>query len=270
MASINGGQSWLTAHQKEVRAVLLALGIASAAATPFLVAKAQDECKKRFIEEGAETKEDKIRIIRKNPWTWAAVGTTLTSLGTGIATYGLTNKIIASAESTINDMADKIDVTNKAISKLPEKEKDKVEKAVAEETFKQAAKKAEAGDGERCLGTAGVPVDTGYGDTLFFDCWTKTWFLSDYNKIMSVINEINANLNEGVVQRVSDWCIKNGWSPKELDYDYYFTSQIALLKDGDHFYMMDDKGVPLGLLEFKASCKPEHIPPERAKGLPFV
>ena len=85
------------------------------------------------------------------------------------------------------------------------------------------------------------------------------------------MNEINDALNHGAYSNGVDWAIKNGFKPREELYnDYWFMNLIELVKDGDHFYKMDSKGQPFGVIAFKLDSKPKHLSVEEARGLPTL
>jgi hypothetical protein len=259
-------------HQTGIRITCLILGAAATIATPFLASEAKTRVSKRIQETGASTKKDKLREAAKEPFVWLTAGTSLMSLGAGVAGYAVSDRVISKTKSVLDKTLDELTTVEAAVSKLPEETKTELQKDIMETKFQKAVSNADRAlaDGERCLGTAGVPVDTGYGSTLFFDCWTSTWFLSDLNKIQAVINEINEIINSGITMTVADWCIKNGWKPKELDYDYIFTSNIKILRDGEHLYSMDDKGAPVGMIEFTFESKPRHMTEKEKEGLPWI
>ena len=259
-------------HQREIRIGLMVASGIAALATPFLAAEAKTRVSKRISETGATTRRDKLRIAAREPFVWFTAGTTVASLGAGIAGYSVSETVINRTRKVLDKTLDDLTAVNTAAAKLPEEHKVQLQKDIVEAKYQKAVERADRAleDGERCLGTAGVPVDTGYGSTLFFDCWTNTWFLSDFNKIQAVINEINEIINSGITMTVADWCIKNGWKPKELDYDYIFTSNIKILKDGDHLYSMDDKGAPVGMIEFTFESRPRHMTEKEKEGLPWL
>lgn len=269
---IDSAHNFIMAHQKGFRLGCLVVATGSAIATPFLVSTAKDRVEKKIKETGATTKKEKIKIAREDPFVWAACATTLTSIGCGALTYGISEKVISTTNKTIEMMVDKIEVTEESISEtLSEKDQEKLGKKVAEKTMNKASERADVINSTRGLGTAGAPIDTGFGTTLFFDVWSNTWFLSDYQKIISIMNSINEEINtNGTAKTAADWLIANGIPPKELDYDYFFRSNIKLLKDSDHFYSADDKGNPVGLIEFTYDSKPKHLTKAEQSGLPFI
>ena len=258
---------WIDAHQKGIRTAAVVIGAGCTIATPFLASKATSSVARKVHESGANTKEEKLKIARKDPWVWATAGTTLGSLGCGALSYGVSNRIISKANQTIDKLTDQIDTVTEAISELPEKEQAKINQKSADISYKKQQEKEASGDFNPIKN---APVDTGFGDTLFFDSWTNTYFLSSYQKVMSVINEMNDEHNHGVTKTVADWCIKNGWKPTELDYDYYFITMIEVVKDNDHFYQVDDKGNPVGIIEFTCNSKPKHLSSGEAAGIPFI
>lgn len=258
---------WIDVHQKGIRTAAVVVGAGCTIATPFLASKATRSVARKVQEAGAKTKEEKLKIARTDPWVWATAGTTLGSLGCGAISYGVSNRIISKADQTIEKLTDQIDTVTDAISTLPEKDQEKLNKKVAEKSFEKQQNKEASGEYDVM---SNAPIDTGFGDTLFYDSWTNTYFLSDYQKIISVVNQLNDEHNHGVTKTVADWCILNGIKPTELDYDYYFMGLIELVKDGDHFYKADDKGNPIGVIEFKIDCKPKHLSASDAAGLPFI
>lgn len=267
MSFIRTAIKWVETHQKGIRTFAVVAGAGCAVATPFLASKATSSVARKIHEANATTKEEKLKIARKDPWVWATAGTTLGSLGFGALSYGVSNRIISKANQTIDKLTDQIDTVTSAISELPEKEQAKLDKAVAVKNFEKQQQKEASGDFNPIKN---APVDTGFGDTIFYDTWTNTYFLSSYQKVMSVINELNDDHNHGITKTVADWCVKNGWKPQELDYDYYFMSMIELVKDGDHFYQVDDKGNPVGIIEFTYNSKPKHLSKGEAAGIPFI
>lgn len=259
---------WIETHQKGIRLTAVVGGAACALATPVLAAKATSSVSRKIHESGASTKEEKIKIARKDPWVWATAGTTLGSLGFGALSYGVSNRVVSKMDKTIEQLTDEIDTVTSAVTALPEKEQEKINKIVME---KEVSKKPTSESCKKLSSTSCCPIVTGFGDTLFYDTWTKTWFYSSYQKILSIINDFNEVNNSGYYKNVADWCIANGYEPnEEIHNDYWFMSQISIVKDGDHFYKMDDTGVPYGVITFTVDSKPKHLPPEESKHLPWI
>lgn len=269
---ITSVENFVTTHQKGIRTTLAVVGGACVIATPFLTVKAKDSVDEAICKAEAElgrplTKQEKMDVIRKNPYVWGATATTIGSLGAGFGLYGISEKVISMGNKTIEDIAEKYQTTQEAISELPEKDKEKVEKKVAEKAFTRASNRGS----ESPNGTEGIPVDTGYGNTLFYDVWTNTWFLSSYDKVSSVINSINEEINFGTLKSLHEYCIKQGIPTRGIDKNFFFTKGIIkLVKDGDHFYKMSDRGNPVGVLEFTSDSAPEYISEEKQRGLPFL
>lgn len=259
-------------HRKGIRTACFAVGVGCTIATPILASAATDRVKKKIETVGATTKKEIWDIAKKEPLVWATVGTTLGSVGFGGAAYGMGNKIIKLTESSADKIADQLSTTTEAISKLPEKQKDVIDKAIAEtEVKKRIAYEDSVTASGDVVPESFSPVQTGYGDTLFYDVFTQTWFYSSFQKIESVVNEINDALNHGAYSNGADWAIKNGFKPREELYnDYWFMNLIELVKDGDHFYKMDSKGQPFGVIAFKLDSKPKHLSVEEARGLPTL
>lgn len=266
----------IDAHQKEIRVGAFIVGAASAVATPFLAGKAKDNVSVVIEEKEAElgrklTKKEKMEIYRKEPFVWFTAGTTALSLGCGALGYTVGNRIISQTTEALDKAVEDLSVQEEAIHDMPDKDRVKVEKKIVEKKAERAVKceRSKPGDGERGTGTKGVPIDTGFGNTLFYDTFTDKWILTSYQKIMSVVNDIN-NLytTEGTLSTVGDWCIKNGYTPSELLWDYYFDGVIRLVHDGDHLYQADDMGNPFGIIEFMD--RPKHLSKELKEGLPFL
>ena len=264
--------NFVDTHQKGIRTAAIVVGAGCTIATPILATQATRSVSRKIKELGATTKEDKRKIAMRDPWVWATAGTTLGSLGCGALSYGISNRIISKTNEVLDKTVEQLDSVTNAISELPDKQKDNIDKAIVETAVKNRLSYEDAVTSSGDLVPESFsPVQTGYGDTLFYDVFTQTWFYSSFQKIESVVNEINDSTNHGVYSNGFDWAIKNGFKPREELYnDYWFMNMIELVKDGDHFYKMDSKGQPFGVIAFKIDSKPTYLSPEESRGLPTI
>lgn len=255
-------------HPKGVRMLLMAIGAGATIATPFIAAKASENVGRRISESGATTKKEKLAIAAKEPLIWVTAGTSVISLGCGALAVGVSDRVIKKTQSLLDRAIEEAEQTNNAIATLPEKQKTAVEKAIIEQKVSDFHAKEEAA---KVLGdnSISVPIDTGHGNVRFIAAFAGCRpFLGDYQYITQVINDFNANINNGIYPTLEEFKIKLGLPvDSDIDPDYFFLRQIKLVKDSDHFYKVDDCGQPVGVIEFESESKPEYLSPRERKNL---
>lgn len=259
--------TWIDVHQKGIRTVAVVVGAGATIATPILAAKATQSVTRKVHEAGATTKEEKIKIARKDPWVWATAGTTVASLGCGAITYGLSNRIISKTNEVLDKTVDKLDMTvneldkktdeldavKGAISELPDKEQKKIEKASIEKKMTKALQKRDFSEPD--------PGRYNNGEIQFIDGFTGQTFYSTFNNVSARINEFNERINDGYKQTHAHWMLLNGMTPRDQDWEFIYDRNVKLMKDDDHFYAMDtSNGRPVGWIEFYE--EPRHRRPD--------
>lgn len=254
-------------NQKTIRVVSTGVAIIATIATPFIASKAHEKVVNRIRELGLTTKKDKLQVAVKEPLVWASVATSLVSMGAGFISYSVADRVINKTRAELDDLVEDKSIMEEAISELPEKQRKVVEKNIIEqkiERFKTREQEAKE-HGDLSLSS---PIDTGYGSTRFMATFSKgIIFLHDYQKIMTITNDFNAQINSGVYPTQEELKIKLGLPVNEVDCDLFFTSQIKWVMDSDHFYQVDDCGQPLGILEFETHSKPQYMSERDRKNL---
>ena len=102
----------------------------------------------------------------------------------------------------------------------------------------------------------GQVIITGHGDYLCYDPISGRYFRSEIEKVKSVINEVNADINSGAFVSVNDYCDKlDGQSmpDSQLGWEIGWSLQNTGLIEPRYVYDGDTHGEPVLIIEHKVN-----------------
>lgn len=181
--------------------ILTVCGIVGVVSTTVYVAKAAPKVKERLEERKEELEVEKLQPydIFRTAFPYYAPAVALG--GTSIACFICANSInlkrnaaIAGAyslsEHTLREYQEKV------IEKIGEKEEAKIQESIAEDRYRKDSASSNM-----------TIVITGQGDYLCYEPMSKTYFLSDVEKIRQAKNNFNEQLLDEMYMSLNDWLI---------------------------------------------------------------
>ena len=263
---------WDENKRKVYQGIAITMSLTTPVVTVVVTKKALDKVK----EKGVKGKKE----IAKTVAPYAIIPATMTLVGTGasILAYNEGTKALALASTassalasltTSNKIYDEVvkeiagdtkykEIAQKYVEKV---EKDNPASPTISETLKKRIDNGEVDVKKKddtliiSLPTADV-VETGTGSTMFKERWSNQRFLSDWEFIRSVVNDLNERINSGYDVTVNDLLMRLRIDKAELGDAYYFPNGIKYIADNDHLYTRNDNNQPLGILEFAVGYSP--------------
>lgn len=243
---------WWTRNK---RTVFTVTAITMAVATPLVTAYCTKKAIDKLEKDPATDKKDALKKVA--PYAIAPAATTIV----GVVASTLSHSAGTASINTAANLASSLQAGQKVFDNI-------VKETVSEEQYKQIQEKVLDKKDElqsngqiplRSVPDHGVNknvVDTGYGNTRFKDLWSGQEFLSSYEAIRKVVNDLNERKNNGYDVPLNDWyrglridTVQNGET-------LFFPNNIRLVMDEDHFYTRDLLNNPLGKLEFMIGYEP--------------
>lgn len=259
--------SWLKNHKRELlQGVVIGCSIATPILTVYCTKKAID----KVNEEGIK---DKKEIAKKClPYAIPPLITTIAGTTASCFVYNEGTKALNLA-STTGSALTALNATNKIYDEVVkevagEKKYGEIQKKVVEKianTDSPAIDKLkddtpvcvlQDDDTVKVIPRNEVVIDTGHGDVIFREKWSNQLIRTSWEHIRTVINDLNARINDGYDVTVNDLLLGLGATRAELGDAYYFPNGIKYMADDEHLYTRDANNQPLGILEFAMGKNP--------------
>lgn len=250
--------SWFNDHKRQI---FLVTGITCSVATPIVTAYCTKKAMDAVDKKGVKDKKDVAKVVA--PYAIAPLALTALGTATSVLSYNESGRALSAAStataaltsltttSKIYDDIVKEVVGDKKHSEIEKKVLEKVADAPAKDYVKNPNIEVKAdGDKLTILGPTEIVCETGHGDVVFREKWSNQLIRTSWEQIRTVVNDLNARINDGYDVTVNDLLIKLGANVAELGDAYYFPNGIKYMADDDHLYTRDKSNQPLGILEF--------------------
>lgn len=256
--------SWFNDHKRQI---FLVTGITCSVATPIVTAYCTKKAMDAVDKKGVKDKKDVAKVVA--PYAIAPLALTALGTATSVLSYNESGRALSAAStataaltsltttSKIYDDIVKEVVGDKKHSEIEKKVLDKVADMPAVVKLKDETPVVVQQDDEiKVLPRNRIVIDTGHGDVVFMEKWSNQLIRTSWEQIRTVINDLNARINDGYDVTVNDLLRKLGARDAELGDAYYFPNGIKYLADDEHLYTRDENNQPLGILEFAFGRNP--------------